>query len=258
MSCAQPRRLLDAWLDGELDAATRAQIGEHLEGCAACGALRAEREVLRDTIRRAGLREPAPSRVADAVRGAIARAAQGAPLARHRPTWWQSVALAAVCALLAVLATLTLVRPDPLDAVVAGHVAALARAQGQPERLVQVTSADGHTVRPWFAGKVDFSPPVRDLSAQGFTLLGGRLDRVGDRIAAVIVYRIRNHPVDLFVTTQGPAPTAATRLRSSRGFGVAEWSADGLAFAAVSDVDAHDLERFAAAMRARQPGAGMP
>src|SRR5207244_8950997 len=114
--------------------------------------------------------------------------------------------------------------------IVASHVAALARAQGQSERLVQVAASDRHVVKPWFQGKVDFSPPVRDLAADGFTLVGGRLDRVAAQPAAVIVYRIRNHPVELYAWIAPRDADSAVKMAASRGFGVATWSSGGLQF----------------------------
>jgi anti-sigma factor RsiW len=120
------------------------------------------------------------------------------------------------------------------------HVAALSSSS-----MVQVTSGDRHTIKPWFQGKVDFAPPVRDLTAEGFTLLGARLDSVGTTQAAAVVYRIRNHPIDLYVWPGEVGQATPLQITLYRGFGVAHWSGNGLHFAAVSDVDPRDLERFA-------------
>ena len=162
--------------------------------------------------------------------------------------------MAGAAALAGAVLTLALLRAptieSPADLAVASHVAALSAARGSAERLVQVAASDRHVVKPWFQGKVDFAPPVRDLSAEGFTLLGARLDRVGGQAAAAIVYRIRNHPVELFVWPAAPGSTAPVKAEANRGFAVATWAADGLRFAAVSDVEAGDLDRFVAAMRA--------
>jgi anti-sigma factor RsiW len=128
-------------------------------------------------------------------------------------------------------------------------VVALAVAEGRAERLVQVAASDRHVVKPWFQGSVDFAPPVRDLSAEGFALLGARLDRIGDQQAAVVVYRIRNHPIDLFVWRANGDAAAPVQPAVERGFSVATWAQQGLRFAAVSDVDARDLERFARAVQ---------
>jgi anti-sigma factor RsiW len=254
VSCARTRGLLDAWLDGELDAATGAQIDAHVGGCAACAALRDERERLREAVRRGVPREAVPRHVAEGVRQGLESAGKEQAIRRRGPTWRQASAMAFGAACVAATATFLAVYVLPAAAIpeqaVARHVAALAHAEGRPERLVQVVSSDRHTVKPWFLGKIELSPPVRDLSVEGFTLVGGRLDRVGDRAAAVVVYRIREHPIELYVTLDS-ANAAALRLHATRGFNVAQWSSEGLAYAAVSDVDARDLERFARTLQQR-------
>jgi len=138
--------------------------------------------------------------------------------------------------------------PEPdYFAVVERHVAALG-AQGPK---LQVTSTERHEVKPWFQGRIPLSPPVPDLSDQGFELLGGRLDRVGEHDAAVVVYRIRQHPVELYAW-RDEAPASSITAESSRGFSIARWRVDGLALVAISDVSAQDLERFATLVEARR------
>ena len=249
MSCARTRRLLDAWIDDELDPTTRDEIAGHLAQCPACAALRAERSEMRDAIRRAASREAAPPAFTTAVRRAVAREAAALEIRRRGPSWWQGASLATAATFAGALAMFGWLHAPGLDAsreqAVASHVAALAVAEGRPERLVQVAAADRHVVTPWFQGKVDFAPPVPDLASEGFVLLGARLDRIGDRQAAVIVYRIRNHPIDLFVWRATRGAEEPLQLGIDRGFSVATWTQQGLRFAAVSNVDSRDLGRFA-------------
>ena len=117
----------------------------------------------------------------------------------------------------------------------------------EPEEALRLTGKtdDRHAIKPWFVGKTDFAPLVRDLRADGFELVGARLDHVGDRQAAVVVYRVRNHYVNLFCWRADRTTRDDVRMATARGFGVAMWSEGGLRFAAVSDVDTPDLERFA-------------
>jgi len=133
--------------------------------------------------------------------------------------------------------------PDyPLrDPAVASHGAALAPTR----QLIQVTSSDRHTVKPWFQGRTDFTPPVKDLAGDGFALLGARLDHVADKPAAAVVYQIRKHVINLFVWRATDSAPDAIVTSSVRGFSVTTWAAGGLRFAAVSDVEARDLARFA-------------
>ncbi len=136
--------------------------------------------------------------------------------------------------------------PDPREPVIARHVASLRGAQN----LIQVASSDRHAIKPWFAGRVDFAPTVRDLQSNGFALIGARLDRVASRDTAVIVYRIREHDINLFVwriATGSAEPVVASALH---GYSIVTWAAEGLGFAAVSDVDSQDLQRFAELVRA--------
>ena len=100
-------------------------------------------------------------------------------------------------------------------------------------------------VKPWFAGRTEFAPWVRDLSGDGFELVGGRLDRVGDREAASVVYRIRNHYVNLFMWRAPSGQADPVKVSQARGFELATWSASGVRYAAISDVNRTDLERFA-------------
>jgi anti-sigma factor RsiW len=134
---------------------------------------------------------------------------------------------------------------DPLrEQLVASHVASLA----DPKRLLDVTAGERHVVKPWFQGKVDFAPSVQDLSADGFVLLGARVDHVGEKQAAAIVYRIRAHVINVFVW-RAKAESAALVETRSRGFSVASWTEDGLRYSAISDVDSRDVRRLAALLR---------
>lgn len=271
MTCLRTRQMLDAWLDGELDAGTSVALAQHAAGCAECGALRNTREDLRGALR-AAPRHAAPLSLRRAVGAGFEAARRPVPqrfvpqwlvpqwLVSRAPrmlAWWQALLLAGATGALAVLGTaFVLVGPGREEAatslreqMVARHVAALAS-----NHLIDVASSDRHVVKPWFQGKVDFAPQVRDLSAQGFALEGARLDQVGGRTAVAVVYRIREHPINLFVWRRADGRAdgrdAALDLAIVRGFSVAAWSAGGLDYAAVSDADAGELRRFAGELQA--------
>jgi anti-sigma factor RsiW len=127
---------------------------------------------------------------------------------------------------------------------VARHVASL----GDPRHQIEVTSSDRHTVKPWFHGKLDFAPTVADLSSEGYVLLGGRLEKLGQRPTAALVYQVREHPISLFMEHAELAEPVA--IKTIRGFSVATWASGGVRFAVVADTDVREMERFARLVQA--------
>lgn len=252
MNCARLRQVLDAYLDGELDQATRGEISQHMAQCPACSAVRSERDALTQRVRTEAPYFTAPEALKRAVHRAIATAAPTVPVRRSgRPSWLQAGALAVFAALISALGAYWAGRPlpdNPLrEQVVASHVASL----GAERPLANITSLDRHVIKPWFQGKLDFAPLVRDLSGEGYSLIGARLDHVADRQAAAVVYRLRNHLINLFVWRTSDTDPEALSVSTVRGFGVATWTEGGLRYAAVSDVDLRDLNRFAVLVQAQ-------
>jgi anti-sigma factor RsiW len=247
MNCAHAGQLLDAYLDGEVDGSTRLEMAEHLIVCPACAALRADREALVQRVRTAAPRHPAPEGLGLRLRkAAAARAAPDrAPGLRWLPAVAVVLAVAAGSALLGYHAGRSVPAQPPFEALVASHVASLTAGT----HLLDVRSDDRHTVKPWLQGKVDFAPAVRDLAAQGYQLLGARLDRVDAHPAAAIVYRVREHVINLYVWRAEGGAAAPPASARARGYAVVTWTEGGLAYAAISDVEARDLETFAQLVR---------
>ncbi len=241
MNCSRTQQMLDAWIDRELDEQTADALTAHVASCPACATLRSDRENARAVIRELIPRYAAPPGLRQEVLRNLRRATE--PTGRVislRRAWAMAMAGAAAGAFAMFLLVQLPLHDRTPEQAVASHVAALASGS-----MVQVESGDRHTIKPWFQGKVDFAPPVRDLTSHGFVLLGARLDSIGSRQAAAVVYRIRNHPIDLYVWPGDIREPTPLQMTLHRGFGIAHWSGDGLHFAAVSDVDPRDLERFA-------------
>jgi anti-sigma factor RsiW len=242
VNCARFRQVFDAFVDHELDSGTVAEVDAHLVTCSTCSTLRAEREALGAAVRLHAPYYSAPAAVRQTVYRSLTRNA-GNEDRRLSRRMAGAVALAA--GIVGLVLGFLLGRPatdDPLrDQVVASHVASLAPGRG----LTHIASADRHAIKPWFAGQIDFAPTVRDLSHEGFMLVGARLDHIGDRQAAAVVYRVRNHYVNLFIWPAARDQPEALSTSTVRGFGFAAWAQGGLRFAAISDVDRRDLERFA-------------
>lgn len=249
MNCVRARQVLDAWFDRELDGGTQAEVSTHLERCPDCAALNEEREALRALIARAAPRNSAPPDVVRGIRLAVGRQGEQPKTFPAGPSWLTAASLSGVAACLGAVLALLMVHlgvfESAAEVVVKSHVAALEAADGGYDGLVQVASSDHHVVKPWLRGKVEFAPPVQDLRKHGYALLGARLDHIDGKRAAVIVYRIRNHPIDLYIWRSNAVDNEPPALSVRRGFNVAIWAESGMRLAAVSDVDRSDLDRFA-------------
>lgn len=243
--------LLQAELDGELDAAQAAALAEHRASCPECkrnaATLAAARQALRGaTYHRADpqLLRAVASRLDASGVGAGGVGAGGVgprrpPRARLVPL--QALAGFGVGAALAaavILAFLPGSRSGLTGALVDDHIRAL-----QPGHLLDVISTNQHTVKPWFDGRLDFAPPVKDLAAAGFPLVGGRLDYLRRRSVAVLVYSHGKHVIELFVWPQS-AGTGEPARAARDGYNVIHWTAAGMSFSAVSDLEAAGLEDF--------------
>jgi anti-sigma factor RsiW len=234
--CADKVLLVQAELDGELGVAEAAALQTHLLGCAGCRTLQDDLRALSVGLKRDAARHTAPA----GLRAGLAARAAPSPWQARRLVRHPALAFGFGAALAAAVALAVLPGPGtPLeDAAVAGHIRAL-----QPGHLTDVPSSDRHTVRPWFDGRIDYAPPVRDFAAAGFPLLGGRLDYLGGRAVAVLVYGRDRHMIDVFVWPATGQAAPAGRTRS--GYAVVSWRAGGMAFMAVSDVEATELLAFA-------------
>jgi anti-sigma factor RsiW len=249
MNCALALRMLDAYIDDELDVATAGEILEHLASCPGCTQMHEQRVAIRSAVRVNALRHVAPPRLKRTIWRKI-RSLEQTVTRRWSMQWWQAVVLSSSTAVLGALGGWWLAQPHAVDAwredAIARHVASLTTEGPR----IDVASSDRHVVRPWFQGRLEFAPTVRDLSAQGFDLVGARLDRVKDRQAVAVVYRLHSHVISVFSWRGTGASAKTEREATIRGFNVTIWSDGDMDFAAVSDTDSTELKRFIAAYRA--------
>ena len=186
----------------------------------------------------------APDALRKRVRASLAEAAR----AEHRPAAWRIFGMALACAAVAAITwnlAITTLTPAEGDRIAEQVLAAHVRSLMAPNHLADVASTDQHTVKPWFAGKLDFAPPVADFSTAGFELTGGRLDYIEGHAAAAITYRHRLHTVNLFVwPAKGHADTAP-RVQSRQGYGLVGWVRGELRFCAISDTAPAELVALA-------------
>ena len=251
MNCHETAALLASYSDGELDPIKSAAIEKHLLGCAECATRRDELSSLRVRIRAEVPYYAAPPALHTRVLAAAGRARPSAP-ARERWRWLSSGALAGCAATVLAwfLGTAILdwrAGSDLATAVVSAHARATLA-----NRLIDVASSDRHTVKPWLSARLDYSPPVQDLAAEGFALTGGRLDYLDGRPVATLVYRYREHVIDVFVRPASAALTPSS-LSTIRGFNVVHATGSGMDWWAVSDVSPDVLSAFVARL-ARDDG----
>lgn len=241
MNCSEAQALLSPHLDSELDLLRSVELEQHLQTCPDCRRRAQQTKVARAAVREratyftapAGLREkimatlPAPKRTAAA------------------PVWLNS----GVAFALLVIVVWTVYSNLPLgrshqrvtEEIVAGHVRAL-----MANHLTDVASSDRHTVKPWFNGKLDFSPPVVDLAAQGFPLFGGRLDYLSNRAVAALIYHHDRHVINLFIWPASATESSPVKLLARDGYNIVHWSTAGMEYWAVSDLNSMDLRNFSA------------
>jgi anti-sigma factor RsiW len=225
---------LDAYLDSELDLARSLEFETHVERCGPCAVAVERGRALRSAIARAPY-----FKAPESLRRKIATPR------RRMPYGWMALA-AGVAAVGLILWRVGLPVASPIDGeVVAAHVRSL-----QANHLMDVASTDQHTVKPWFAGKLDFAPAVQDFSAQGFPLAGGRLDYLDGRPVAALIYHRRQHTINVF-TWPDRGADSALHVESLQGFNLASWTRAGMKWWAVSDASAADLEQLAGDIGAR-------
>ena len=246
MDCARASELLHGHLDHELDALHVREMEAHLETCPSCHAEYEQELKLRSLLQAQAPRYSAPMQLHSRILSSVRTARRPRTLREWVPMGWLQFgsALAAAVVLSSTVTYYSVVASSTdrvVDEVVASHVRSLIT-----NHPTDVASSDQHTVKPWFNGRIDFAPVVRDLSEQGFPLVGGRLDYLDGRPVAALLYRHRQHWISVFMWPDQPGPDTAPRRLSRNGYNVAQWTSGGLRFYAVGDIAIPELGDFVA------------
>jgi anti-sigma factor RsiW len=252
MNCDQCRAALGPHIDHELTPRDQLALRRHVDACADCRRSLEEFRRSHARVVAALPRHRAPDALRARIVAAIA-AAERAPVRRSpatRPGWWRLAAAALVVATASSLTTATVLRRATNDSALeeqflSSHVRSL-----QPGHLTDVVSTDQHTVKPWFNGRVDLSPEVPDLSADGFALVGGRADYVNGRAVAVVVYARRRHLINVYQWPATHGTDASPKLTTRNGYQLVRWRSRALELWAVSDLNETELREFVAAFGA--------
>jgi len=274
VNCEEIKNLMDAYLDGELDLITSQKVEEHLRDCPKCEQAYEVETAMAHAISQAAPYYKAPpelrERIQSSLRNEIGAKAtrngiRGSQVMRTRKQPearatllgmpWNWLALAAAIALAAVVASSFLPRlkqpgPDQFLAtqLIASHVRSL-----MADHLTDVASSDQHTVKPWLDTKLDFAPPVVDLSSEGFPLIGGRLDYLDNRPVAALVYGRRKHFINLFVWPVASDEPKTPKTITRDGYQLLHWADLDFNYWAVSDVNLDDLQLFKQQFETRTP-----
>jgi anti-sigma factor RsiW len=261
VSCQLTQRFVPGYLDGELDLSRTIEMETHLQTCAECARELERLQALRAAMQHGALAYAAPAALRERIQSSLRAAApQETP---KRASGWQAMqflrwagafAVLALCAFTAWQMLPGLRGPSPerqneqrlAAEVFASHVRSL-----EANHLMDVASTDQHTVKPWFDGKLDFSPPVEDLASDGFPLVGGRLDYLEGREVAALVYQRRKHFINVFVWPDAVGSNSPQTIDSRQGYNLMRWSRGGFQFWAASDVSAPDLAEFVRLLETR-------
>ncbi len=250
MNCEEIEALKHAYADRELDLVRATEIERHLSGCRACSQAYENIRALSAALKSSSLYFEAPAHLKKRIRASLGAENKNAPTPQrsNAPTlsWWQWLKWAtpiAGTALIALLLATSFIRPST-DERLAQEVTASHLRSLMANHLTDVASSDQHTVKPWFASKIDFAPPVKDLSAQGFPLVGGRLDYLQDRPVAALVYQRNLHKINLFIWPATRSANTTEKPAVRRGCNLIHWNESGMTFWAVSDLNPAELREF--------------
>ena len=250
MTCDEAEILLHALIDGELDAGHAREVEAHLASCARCAAAARDYREMKKALAQGGLRYTAPPELRRRIEASLPQAVP------TRRALLKGFALGSAVSAIAATGLVAIVLRSDDEARIQAEVVSAHLRSLQAGHLTDVVSTDQHTVKPWFNGRLDVAPPVIDLTPQGFTLIGGRLDYIGARPVGAVIYRRREHVINLFVAQTPNTERRAASMTTLQGFNIRRWTDRGLNYWAVSDLSPEELvvfgEKFETAMQSNK------
>lgn len=240
---------MHGYIDGELELTGSLEIERHLQDCQVCTQAYQRHRALRSAIANGSLYFSAPATLRKRV-GAAVRKATKDQTRRGLPSWrWAVAVVPLVVITIVIWSVVSMQRAQSADDLLAQEIVSSHVRSLMVNHLTDVPSSDQHTVKPWFGGKLDFSPPVIDLTERGFSLIGGRLDYIGNRPAAALVYQHRQHLINLFVWQSTDNTDSANKTMIRQGYNLIRWKKSGLDCWTVSDLNSAELQEFAQAIQ---------
>jgi anti-sigma factor RsiW len=244
MNCQQAKPLIEPYADGELDAAGIVELEKHIHDCPTCALAWRNAQTLKKSVKQDSLFFTAPPDLRRRIKAELRSQIETAPRWNFWNWNWLTTATTSVAtACLALLLTVTLTRPSAEQRLTQEIISSNIRSL-MADHMLDVVSTDQHTVKPWFNGKLDFSPPVRDLVAQEFPLIGGRLDYISGRSVAALVFHRNKHVINLFIWPVNEKDSNPAASASLQGYDVIHWTNAGMTFWAVSDLNKKELMEF--------------
>ena len=243
MNCETAQNLLDGYADGELDLLNHLEIEKHLQNCPSCKREFQNRQTLKSAFDDS-MRFHASPDLHKRVQTALRETNQETPVNKMWNWRWLTAAATSFAAVV-ILGLIFFQSGSTNDELLATEMVSNHVRSMMANHLTDVPSSDKHTVKPWFDGKLDFSPPVVDLAAQGYPLVGGRLDYAAGRPIAALVYQHGQHFVNLFVFPSAANSDSGNKMLVRQGYNIIHWNKAGMNFWAVSDLNISELQGFA-------------
>jgi anti-sigma factor RsiW len=244
MICKDAQNLINGYVDGELDLIRNLEIERHIQDCALCTQDYKNHQVLSNAIKTGSLYFKAPADLQRRIQLSLRKAAKAEAGRRMLPKWWFNIAAPMAAAAVVLLALVPFLRSPSADDLLTGEVISSHVRSLMASHLADVSSSDQHTVKPWFAGKLNFSPLVEDLAKQGFPLIGGRLDYVDNRPVAALIYQRQKHFINLFIWPSESDSDVGAKTVSRQGYNLSHWTKSGMTYWAASDLNSAELQQF--------------